>query len=162
MATFLSIFSIISGTASILGFIHILKVNKPIEFKKLSIIAFILAGLVSIYILIIPGTYFENTVNSKIQRYSKKQGDSILIQQGDFSFGGMRSYAIKFPEPFSKSPTVEIININGYDHVPHVENVTPFQFVVNRSSSGSSWIPQSFQNFIWIAKGDSLKKNEEP
>ncbi|QTH71135.1 hypothetical protein [Pseudoalteromonas xiamenensis] len=158
MATFLAIFSILSGTASILGLVHVLKGETEIEFKNITIGAFLLAGAVSLYILFIPGTYFENSVSSKLQRYSKEGAESILIQQGDFSFDGMKEYAVKFPEPFSKTPLVEIINVNGYKYAPYVERVTQFQVVFKRSSDGPSWTPQSFQNFIWIAKGDPLNK----
>ncbi|MCP3940109.1 MAG: hypothetical protein GY710_01320 [Desulfobacteraceae bacterium] len=159
MATFLAIFSVLSGTASILGLIHILKGEAQIEFKKITIGAFIITGILSLYILFIPGTYFENSVNSKIQRYSKEATNSILIQQGDFSFGGMKSYAVKFPEPFNKAPKVEIINENGYNYAPYVEKTTQFQVVFKRSSDDPSWIiPQSFQNYIWIAKGEPLSQ----
>lgn len=160
MATFLAIFSILSGTASLLGLIHVLKGEAQIEFKKITIGAFVIAGFVSLYILFIPGTYFENSVSSKIQRYSKKGADSILIQQGDFSFGGTKTYAVKFPEPFSKAPNLEIINVNGYSHVPYIEKVTQFQVIFKRSTDGPSLIPKSFQNFIWIAKGDPLNKHD--
>ena len=163
MATFLAIFSILSGTASILGLIHVLNGESEIEFKKITIGAFVFAGIVSLYMLIIPGTYFENSVRSKLQRYSKKGANSILIQQGEFSFSGIKTYAVKFPEPFSKAPEVEIINVNGYHHAPEVEKVTQFQVVFRRRGDGPSLMPQSFQNFIWIAKGDPLNKyNEAP
>ena len=79
-----------------------------------------------------------------------------MIQKGEFSFGGMKEYAVMFPEPFRKRPEVEIINVNGYDYAPYVKGMTPFQVIFKRSSSGPSWTPFSFQNFVWVAKGEPM------
>ena len=161
MATFLAIFSVLSGTASFLGLVHVLVGEEKLKFKNLTIVSFSVAALVSTYILFVPGTYFENQVNSKIQRYSKENAKSILIQEGDFSFGGIKEYAVKFPEPYDKEPTVEIINVNGYKHAPYIIKTTPFQFIVKRSAEGFSLVPQSFQSFTWAARGTPLDKYVE-
>ena len=94
MATFLAIFSVLSGTASILGLINVFAGDQKLKFKKLTFFAFIIAALISAYILIVPGNYFENTVKSKIQYYTKESSNKILMQKGEFSrMGGkLRSF----------------------------------------------------------------------
>ncbi|HCE5295656.1 TPA: hypothetical protein NG614_000055 [Vibrio parahaemolyticus] len=161
MATFLAVFSIISGTASVLGLYHVFKGENQIKFKRVTIGSFVFAILVSLYIIFVPGNYFENSVKSKIQHYSKSSSDSIMVQKGEFSYGGTKPYAIMFPEPFSQPPTVEIINVNGYDDQPYVSETTEFQVIVDRSRISAGFIPQSMRTFIWVAKGEPLNAIEK-
>lgn len=161
MATFLAVFSILSGTASLMGLLHVLKNEVDIKFKKTTISSFAIATLVSIYIIIVPGTYVENMVQSKLQHYTQEGGDTVLIQKGGFSWGGTDPYSIMFPEPYMSPPKVEVINVNGYYHKPYVRRTTKHQVIFDRGGSGGDLIPQRFQSFTWVAEGTPMAKREK-
>ncbi|MFN1535708.1 hypothetical protein [Vibrio jasicida] len=156
MSTFLAIFNVIAGMASILGLFYIFMSEDRVKFKPVAYIGFGIALLISGYILFVPGSYFENSVKSKVLTYSKEESDSILVQRGEVSFGGLREYEVMFPEPFKSTPEVEMVNVNGYDHGPYIQSATPFKIVLKRSSSGPTLIPESFQTFIWVARGEPM------
>ncbi|MBD3341541.1 MAG: hypothetical protein GF353_20725 [Candidatus Lokiarchaeota archaeon] len=158
MTTFLTIFNLFSGTASIVGFAYVFTKKNKERFIKICKIAFVITTILSIYVLFVPGNYFKNNVNSKIHYYSLKQANDTLIQEGSFSFSGFGPYAIKFHKPFAEKPEVEIINVNGYSHEPSVSQITEHKVVFKRYSSGPSLIPDSFQKYIWVAKGKPYSK----
>jgi hypothetical protein len=170
MATFFTIFNLFAGVASILGVALILfkldgdRLNR---FRVISAIAFALAAILSLYILIVPGSWLESNVRSKFRFYQTELKNEptgqVLIQRDEFSFKG-NNYAIEFPIPFKSTPKVEIINVGGYEdgYIPKVEECTPSQAVVRRSMTGG-WPGEDRQVYVWVARGEPLLPvNERP
>lgn len=140
MVTTITIFTIITGTASFLGFLSIF-FGKSKRYKPLCYSLFFLAFLWSIYILFFPGTSVTQKVADKISFYKsptiEQPSSTLIIQRGDFSISGFEPLSIEFPYPFKDIPQVEVINLKGYDknYIPRVIEVTQHQAVFKSSTS---------------------------
>jgi hypothetical protein len=161
MATAITIFTIVTGMASALGFVFAFYGGVTPAYKTLCKIGFGLAVVWSAYILFVPGTAVEANVAGKIAYYhvasTEKQSDTLIIERGDVSFSGNGPLAIEFPVPFRSPPEVEVINSSGYDdrYVPVIRKLTSHQVVFYRSSTGGS-VPEFFQVYRWVARGVPL------
>lgn len=162
MISAITIFTIITGTCSLLGFLYIFFTNKT-SYKKLCYVGFVLALAWSLYILFYPTHVTENVAN-KVEYYQEPNIEQInrnlIIQRGSFSVSGFNPTSVEFPHPFNEAPIVEIINYNGYQEslVPTVEKVTPHQVIFKKNSVSGLEI---FQNYRWVARGQPLKLAED-
>lgn len=161
MATFLTIFNVIAGAASILGLVGMLLGIASRGFRQFFGILFALVVLLSVYVLLVPESWLESNVASKISYYRSPTEteirDRVLIQRGEFSFSDYGPFAIEFPVPFRSAPSVEIVNYRGYRNAPHLNEVTAHQAVFTRSSSGGTLLPENLKRFRWIARGTPLE-----
>jgi hypothetical protein len=161
MATAITIFTIVTGTASVLGFVFAFYRDVTPTYVLLCKIGFGVAIVWSVYVLFIPGTSVEKNVAQKIAYYhvasAEKQSDALIIERGDVSFSGTGPLAIEFPVPFRNPPDVEVINAGGYgdEYVPKVRTVTSQQVVLYRNTTGGS-VPEFLQGYRWVARGIPL------
>lgn len=159
MDVVLTIFTIISGTASILGFLY-LYLGKTERFKKVSAMLFALAFSWSLYVLLYPSSTVNNVAGKfgvYKQPMSEDASGNIVIQRGTFTINQSSPKAVEFEFPYVSPPAVEVINMNGYDnaYVPKVVRVTAHQVVFERDAY-SGLIPMS--TFGWIARGVELER----
>jgi hypothetical protein len=163
MVTAVTIFTIFSGVASLLGFAFVFfgDVASP-QYRNLCAVGFGLATIWSAYVLFVPGTSVETNVAGKIAYYraatAEKQSDTRIIQRGEVSFSGFGPMAIEFPLPFRDLPDVEVINSGGYrnESVPFVEKRTAHQVIFRRGSVGGVLTPEGMQVYRWVARGVPL------
>jgi hypothetical protein len=161
MATAITIFTIVTGTASVLGFVFAFYREVTPTYINLCKIGFGVAVVWSAYVLFIPGTSVENNVAQKIAYYhvasTEKQSDTLIIERGDVSFSGNGPLAIEFPVPFRDPPEVEVINSAGYsdEYVPKIKTRTGQQVVLYRTTTGGS-VPEFLQGYRWVARGIPL------
>jgi hypothetical protein len=161
MATAITIFTILTGMASVLGFIFTFLGGATDAYKTTCKIGFGIAAVWSAYILFVPGTSVEANVAGKIAYYhvasTEKQSDTLIIERGDVSFSGTGPISIEFPVPFRIPPEVEVVNSSGYreEYVPVIKKLTSHQVVFYRSTVGGS-VPEAFQVYRWIARGVPL------
>ena len=156
MATTLAIIAVISGVASIAGFIVAWKGKTEKNVRRSIKVLFGAAILFSVYMLFVPGSAPVENIASKIRYYSKQQDSDTLIQEGTFSFGGQGPYAIQFPIPYAETPKVLIVNINGYvgPDVPSVSRTTNQFFEVKRHGiSAMQFVPGFLQGYKWVSEG---------
>lgn len=164
MAVLITIFTIFTGTASVLGFLVVFfKDGASGIYRWVCAIGFGIAVLWSAYVLFVPGTSIEENVAGKVAYYRAasvdQKSDRLVIERGEVSFSGFGPFSIEFPQPFRDPPDVEVVNFRGYDadHVPIVERKTAQQVIFKRSTVGGSW-PESMQVFRWIARGVPLEQ----
>jgi hypothetical protein len=163
MAKIITIFTIVSGFASILGFVFVFfsDATSPI-YRVLCVLGFGAAFFWSAYVLFVPGTSVETNVAGKIAYYrvaaAEKQSDMLIIQRGEVSFSGFGPISIEFPLPFRDVPDIEVINSGGYsdEYVPFVEKRTAHQVIFRRTSVGGSFTPEAMQIYRWVARGVPL------
>jgi len=150
VAKFLTVFNLVAGGASIGG----LYVTLALEYQTSVIaIVFLIVAIICGYVLLVPNTFLERNVRSKLERYrDPRDGSEILIQRGTFSIEGSGSVAVEFPQPFADRPTVEVIRDRGKGVPPGVENVTSHQAVFRRS------LGEGRQVFSWVARGVALQR----
>ncbi|MCX6830139.1 MAG: hypothetical protein NT002_12815 [candidate division Zixibacteria bacterium] len=154
MTKFITIFSLFAGAASMGGLYVTLK--GPQDFW-IMIFLFGISLAVSIYVLFVPNTKFEQNVASKIRKY-RYPGISfgeqeVGIQKGDFSILQNGPAVVEFEVPFAEVPSFEIINFKGNgDPQPVVECLTPHQAVIRRNRSGS-YVRSEYR---WVARGLTL------
>jgi len=159
MAKFILILTILSSFASILGFlfIQIIPDQRKIH-KRIMIVVFIICVLLSVYTLLVPGTFLEQNVKNKLVYYSSntdyEEVNDILVQKGKFRIDGFNPLSVEFEKPFAEIPEVEIINYRGFneDYVPFIKRVTTNQVIFKNGSVGG-WGPKTFR---WVAKGKPL------
>lgn len=157
MAKFITVISVISSVASILGFVYIYlpKKSQRKKFNKIVFTTFSVTLLFSIYLLFGPTTFLEKNIESKITYYVEdKNEENILIEEGEFIYTGMGEQSITYYIPYKNTPSVEIINMNGYNGAPTINKVTENQFIVSRNFTTG----QSNEKYKWIARGKPLKE----
>ena len=163
MATFLTIFTIITGIASLLGFAFVFFGAVTTGYNRLCAWSLVVAALWSVYILFVPNTAVEANVAGKIAYYKtpviERESAVLVLQRGEISFSGFGPRSVEFPLPFLTPPRVEVINTNGYgeDNVPRVKEVTAHQVTFARSSSGGIGMPEGLQVYRWVARGTPLE-----
>jgi hypothetical protein len=162
MAKAITIFTILSGAASTLGFVFVFFGTVTPIYKKLCTFGFGVAALWAAYVLFVPATSVESNVAGKISYYNNpsadRRSDTLLIQRGEISFSDFGPKAVEFPLPFRTVPDVEIINSGGYPEqsVPRIEKVTAHQVIFRRDSVGGTLIPEGMQVYHWVARGVPL------
>jgi hypothetical protein len=158
MAVALTIFTIITGTASLLGFLYIF-FGKSEKFKRISAAFFVLAFAWSVYVLVYPTSTVKN-VAEKFVLYKapaiEEKSANLLIQRGEITISGLEPLAVEFAYPFKDTPTVEVINVNGYndEYIPRVQKITPHQVIFKSSADGGF---QSSRQYNWVARGTPLE-----
>ena len=158
MVIAIAVFTILTGTASLLGFLYIF-IGKNEFFKKLCAILFVFAFIWSGYILLYPTSTVRN-VAAKVILYKdptiEQPSNNLVIQRGAFSIYGFEPQAVEFEHPFKDKPEVEVININGYSeqYIPRVLKVTPHQVVFKSSTSGGLAFSRQYN---WVARGTPLE-----
>ncbi|QIZ76461.1 hypothetical protein [Ferrimonas lipolytica] len=158
MLTFITIFTIITGTASLLGFIYIFwGLNE--QYKTTCKYIFSLAFIWSAYILFFPSSIVEN-VAGNISFYQsptiENPSKNLIIQRGEFSVSENEPVAIEFPFPFKEAPKVEIINTNAHkeNFIPNIKKITAHQVVFQSSSYGGFAL---YRTYKWVARGIPLE-----
>ncbi|MCX7279893.1 MAG: hypothetical protein NTZ15_21705 [Burkholderiales bacterium] len=162
MATALTIFTIVTGVASLLGLAFVFFGTVTPGYRRLCAWSFGGATLWSLYVLFVPSSAVETNVADKLSYFRtptiEHESNSIMVQRGELAFSGFGPLSIEFPSPFLNAPRVEVINVGGYEEgdVPKIRDVTPQQFTLYRSTIGGIGIPQRFQTFRWVARGTPL------
>lgn len=151
MAKFLTIFNIFAGGASIAGVIYSLTT----KIDYLFYIPFIVTLLLSIYVLLVPNTFLERNVKSKIRVFNEKVKPQLIDQSGEFSIRTQGTATIEFPKPFSSIPEIEIINFKNNRYIPNIDKVTIYQVTLIDSSIN---FLGEVQTYKWIAKGYAVLK----
>jgi hypothetical protein len=158
MALALTIFTIITGTASLLGFLYIY-LGKKAYFKRWAAALFASAFIWSGYILVYPTSTVKN-VEAKFTFYKaptvEEPSRSLIIQRGEFTISDHKPLAIEFDRPYRESPKVEVINFNGHgeDFIPSVVKITPHQVIFKSSVSGGLFPNRHYK---WVARGAPLE-----
>ena len=161
MLTALTVFTIITGTASLLGFAFAFFGKVTAKYKWLCAAFFVLAAIWSGYVLLVPGSTTESNVASKIAYFHfpsvERQSETLLIQRGEFTLSGLGPIGIEFMLPFRHPPEFELINFSGVgpEEVPHVEKVTAHQVVIDRQYGFPQAEGQN-RKFRWVARGIPL------
>ena len=161
MSKILTILYVFAGVSSILGISYVIATDKTKTFRRIAGAAFLLAGVLSAYILLMPSSWLEENVKAKIRyyeySYDEKPSGKILIQRSEFSYKGNHS-AIEFPLYYKTPPKIEIINIEGHEEgwIPKVQKITEHQVTLYRSTTGG-FAGERFHKYIWVARGEPLE-----
>ena len=166
MLTALTILTIISGVASLLGFAFIFFGKVTLGYKRICALCLGFAAIWSGYVLLVPGSDTETNVASKAYYRLpsiERQSETLLIQRGAFVVSGFSPLAIEFPLPFRAAPEVEVINFWGYDpgEVPRIETITAHQVNLGRQhmlTMGFPATPTQPREFRWVARGVPLEE----
>jgi len=158
MTRIISVFTIASGTASIIGLI--LQIYSEVKLVPTGVLTgiFVVGVILSIYVLFVPGSSIQENVRSKVEYFRREQVDvekvgDMLVQRGTITLSGFNSRGIEFPVPFKNKPSVELLDPAGSDEMVEVVTVTPHHFVVRRPGG------RVFGRFTyrWIARGEPLQ-----
>ena len=158
MARLLATFNVIAGGASIAGLYATLVT--PYDLTWL-IALFALTAAFCAYVLFVPGNQVERNVASKLKHYRyPKSGDTVAIQQGEFTIEQNNLLPIPFPHPFAASPAVELIKLGGHREASvSVAAVTPHKFEIE---SNSLMLSHYRPKYRWVAKGTLLDEVSSP
>lgn len=158
MARLLAIFNVIAGGASIAGLYVTLFTNYD---SGVLIALFALTAVFCAYVLFVPGNRVERNVASKLKHYRyPKSGDTVSIQQGEFTIEQNNLLPIPFPHPFAAPPAVELIKLDGHRAAAvSVATVTPHKFEIESASQILSYYRPKYR---WIAKGTILNEISPP
>lgn len=165
MITGITILTIFSGVASLLGFAYIFFGSRTAAYKRLCACFLGLAAVWSGYVALVPGSATERNVAAKIAYYqlpsSPNEKNLLLVQNGDLSYvGGCSPVEVQFPVPFSEAPKVELVNFKGYESylAPEVGVVTPFKVEFVSGGIGCPPVLPEIRTYRWIAAGPALNE----
>lgn len=127
--------------------------NRPV--RKFWVSGFVIAFVLCLFALLVPGNPLARNVESKLEYFSKSMDYSpetlTMVQSGTFSVNKPNTkYSIEFSPPFNEIPEVDIISKSGKAS-PNIVEISKSQVIV-QSTGGSS----DEGNFRWKATGAPL------
>lgn len=160
------ILNIIGSMASIIGLAFVYHGTNSEVMRAFWQVAFVATLILSMYVLMVPGSALEKNVCSKLRTYRIETESSphLFIQEDEQIILGSGPLSVKFPVPFCTPPEVELINTgecgNEPGYFPEIKEITRFQFIVKRPAGrvcrGSN---ESYPDkFKWIATGQVMSE----
>lgn len=151
MAKFMTIFNLMAGAASIAGLVLALRIENV---GIMMVIVFVIALLLSIYVLLVPGNPLERNVNAKLEVFLDGQsGGEMMVQRGTFDIKGTGPATVPFYQPFAEPPKIEVLHAGrGSGTRPSVSAVSNVHAEFSRISYGTD----TPNKFAWIARGKPL------
>jgi hypothetical protein len=169
MNKLITLVSVIGSVASVLGLYLQYHGPDPEQAKQAWSIAYGITGVLTMYVLFVPGNRLEENVESKITDDVRTYQDptspdgTLCVQEGELTIKSYGPLSVKFTSPFQAPPEVEIVNDGGEasELVPAVSEVTRFQFVVTRRQCNvyrATGLPFP-DKFKWVATGTIMQKS---
>lgn len=153
----LAVFNIIAGASSIAGLVVAWQAKLPRANLILTVV-FVFSLILSLYVLLVPGTKIEENVRSKIERYHHpNRPEAIALQRGEIVLEGLEPKSVEFEIPFSTAPEIEFVNQPGNDVEAVLVSKTPYQFTARKASTSYSTHGLTYR---WIAHGELLIREQ--
>lgn len=165
MSAVLTIISIWGSIASIFGLVYLLlqKPPLPLRLRKLAIVLLAVAGLLSLYVILVPSSFLGQNLRDKLSYYrtTTEAHDRVLVQRGEFRMLEDGPLDQVFTIPFAETPKVEVVNLCGAsdDQTP-AARATQHKVTFARSSHGGT-LRLFGDRFAWIAMGTPLEAVQE-
>jgi hypothetical protein len=161
MYKLLTVFNIIAGAASIAALLIQQLAPNDTWPRQIVVPLALIAGGLCLYVLLVPETWLERNVRTKVQRYTTRVDPSnttLVIQEGRVRFFGFSNRTVRFHEPFASPPEVELVDTYGdfarEGGLPEVMSKSEHAFVMHRSGGLLFAAPKC----DWIARGIPLEK----
>lgn len=162
MVTFIAVFTIFSGMASLLGFAYIFFGSSRGGYKRLCAVGLGFATVWSVYIVLVPDSATIKNVAAKVAYYrtesSARSASMVLVQSGDVLLSECGSVEVEFIVPYKSPPTIEIVDIDGHGDFPVADAVTPVKATFDSTRGGAGpCLPDDVRNrYRWVATGTPI------
>ena len=162
MIRILTLISILGSLASIIGVVLVLPrrtLPLPAPYHKFAIGSLAVAGFLSLYVILVPYSVFEQNLHEKLSYYDTlvERKGLVLIQRGEIRIHEGGPVEREFAVPFAEVPKVEVVNLSGVseNHIPSIQ-ATQHKVKFVRSSYGGT-LRIFGDRFRWIATGTPLE-----
>ena len=152
-AKFLTIFNLVAGLCSILGYLYV-QFRRSTKYNLLIKICLLTFFACTVYVLLVPANFFQKNLEEKLLYYSTESNydpdNVVLREQGSFNFNCYGEKTVVFDLPYKKTPEFYVTKAVSGTKGININNVCSEYAVVSCDVSGST------DKFLWFARGEPL------